>query len=79
VIETNKDIHSSASSATISFVKNKICTLTREVDLEVEERTEREEENRHLCLSYDWVNPKVREYFSRYLYSSSLRSFLSKT
>jgi len=75
VIETNKDIHSAASSATVSLVKNK-SSSEEVVVLEVEERAERAEENWTLHLDYDWVNPKVQEYFSQYRYSSILCSFL---
>jgi len=83
VIETNKDIHSAASSANVSLVKNKtfidMSSSDEAVDLEAEVRAERAKENWILRHGYHWVNPKVREYFSQYFYSSALHSYLSKT
>jgi len=79
VFETNKNIHSDASSTTVSLVKNKtygdMSSSDEAMDLEAKERFERAEENWSLCCGYDWVNPKVCEYFSWYRYSSVLRSF----
>ena len=48
------------------------------VDVEAEEREEIAEQRLSLWLEYAWVNPKVREYFSRYQFTSTLRNFLSQ-
>jgi len=49
-----------------------------EADIDVEiEGTERAEERISVCLGYDWVNHKVREFFSRYRSSSSFSDVLS--
>jgi len=54
VIETNKDIHSAISFATIYVVKNKVSndmsSSEEAIDLEAEERAERVEENWSLHL-----------------------------
>ena len=81
MIETNKDTCSTASSATIYVVKNKassdMSSSEEVVDLEIEEKAERAEENWSLKRGYEWVDYQVRKYFSCYRWFSALCSFLS--
>jgi len=73
-MKTNTNIDLVSSSATLSCMKD---SNDASMDVEVEERAERAEGRISLRLDYDWVNPKVREYFSRYCSSSTLSLFLS--
>jgi len=75
VIETNKNAKSSLSPETLSCMNSSSKDV---VDVEAEEREEIAEQRLSLRLGYEWVNPKVREYFSWYQFSSTLRNFLSQ-
>ena len=75
VIETNKNANPALSPETVSCLNS---SSKDGVDVEVEEREEVAEQKLSLRRGYEWVNPKVREYFSRYQFSSTLRNFLSK-
>jgi len=47
------------------------------VDIDVEEKDELAEQKLKPRLGYEWVHPKVREFFSRYKFSLNLRNLLS--
>jgi len=74
VLKTNQNVDSVSSSATLSCMKDSNDAV---IDVEVE-GTEKVEERISLCLGYDWVNHKLRDFFSRYRSSSTLSVFLSK-
>jgi len=74
VMEVNQNVDSVSSSATLSCMKD---SNEAAIDVEIE-GTERAIERISLRLGYNWVNPKVREFFSRYRSSSALSDFLSK-
>ena len=75
VIESNKNANPALSPETVSCLNS---SSKDGVDVEAEEREEMAEQKLSLRRGYEWVNPKVREYFSRYQFTSTLRNFLSK-
>ena len=75
VIRANQDADSASSSSTLSCMKD-----SNEAMIDVEtKKAERTITRTNLRLGYNWVNPKVREFFSRYRFSKDLRDFLSNT
>jgi len=61
MIKINQDMDSVSSSATLSCMKD---SNDAAMDVEVEEKNEKAYKRLSLRLGYDWVNPKVQEYFS---------------
>jgi len=75
VVWTQENPESKSSSATLSCMNdsNEATTVL------IPHRVERNAPQRTLHPSYNWVNSKVREFFSRYRSSYELRDFLSNT
>jgi len=75
VIRAEQKSHSKSSYATLSCMKdsNEATTVV------VPHKTERIASQRILCLGYNWVNSKVREFFSRYRSAQELCNFLSNS
>jgi len=75
VIRVDRDADSISSSATLSCMKDSNEATTAVVA----NRAKRIVPKINFCPGYNWVNPKVREFFSRYRSSKDLRDFLSNT
>jgi len=73
VIRADRDPDSISPSATLSCTKDS----NEATNAIVANMAERIAPKINPRLGYNWVNPKVREFFSRYCSSKELRDFLS--
>jgi len=81
VEEINRSIKSATSSTTVSIARNKTFigfpSSDDSPDIETKQQAEMAEENWSLKRGYEWVDYRVRKYFSCYRWFSALCSLLS--
>ena len=75
MVRDEQNLDSKSSSVTLSFMKDSNEATT----VGVPQRFERIAPGKNLRPGYNWVNSKVREFFSRYRSANELRSFLSNS
>ena len=75
VVRGEQDLESKSSSATLSCMKDSNDVVTTAVA----ERVRMVSPKKILRPGYNWVNPKVRDFFSRYRSANELRNFVSNS